>query len=54
MFRKDVLIAVGGYRKNTVVRDMDITIRFRAAGYRIEYMSKAMCKTQTPCNVKNF
>ncbi len=54
MFGKDALAAVGGYRKSTVAGDMDITIRLRAAGYRIGYTGKAVCKTQTPCNVKNL
>ncbi len=40
MFRKDALVAVGGYRKNAVAEDMDITIRLRAVGYRIGYTSR--------------
>lgn len=54
VFRRSALIAVGGYRVDTVGEDFELTIRlhrhFRDRGeiYRIQYLMDAVCWTQVP------
>lgn len=54
VFRRSALIAVGGYRVDTVGEDFELTVRlhryFRDRGetYRIQYLMDAVCWTQVP------
>lgn len=54
MFKKDVLIAAGGYRTDTIWEDMEITLRvhhyMRRIGkpYRIAFTPFIVCWTQVP------
>ncbi len=54
LFRRSALIAVGGYRTDTVGEDFELTVRlhrhFRDRGepYRIEYLVDPVCWTQVP------
>ncbi len=54
VFRRSALIAVGGYRTDTVGEDFELTVRlhrhFRDRGepYRIQYLMDAVCWTQVP------
>ena len=47
-FRKDALVAVGGYSVNTLVEDMDLTIALSRAGYEVAYCAEAVAYTEAP------
>ncbi len=54
LFRKDVVIAAGGYRVKTIGEDMELVVRIhrhlRAQGtpYRIEFVPDPVCWTEAP------
>lgn len=54
LFRKDVVIAAGGYRTKTIGEDMELVVRMhrhlRAQGtpYRIEFVPDPVCWTEAP------
>jgi cellulose synthase/poly-beta-1,6-N-acetylglucosamine synthase-like glycosyltransferase len=54
LWRKNVLVAAGGYRTNTVWEDTEVTVRvhhyMRALGvpYRIAFVPEAVCWTRVP------
>jgi len=54
LFRKDVLLSVGGFYANTIGEDMEVIVRihtfFRTQNrpYRIRYEPEAVCWTQVP------
>lgn len=53
-FRREVLEKVGGYSSDTLVEDMEVTIRVLKAGYQVEYNGKAIAYTEAPANIKDF
>jgi poly-beta-1,6 N-acetyl-D-glucosamine synthase len=53
-FKKDKLLAIGGYSSDTIVEDMDVTISMVKAGYKVEYNGKAIAYTEAPENLKDF
>lgn len=54
LFKTDVVIAVGGYRSNTIGEDMELVVRMhrllRQQGktYRIEFVPEPVCWTEAP------
>jgi cellulose synthase/poly-beta-1,6-N-acetylglucosamine synthase-like glycosyltransferase len=54
MFRRDLLLDMGGYRLDTIGEDMEIVIRLhrycreRKRPYRIEFLSDSVCWTEVP------
>jgi len=54
LFRKDTVVAAGGYRHDTVGEDMELVVRlhrkYRAAGrqYRIVFVPDPICWTEAP------
>ncbi|HSW99058.1 MAG TPA: glycosyltransferase family 2 protein [Candidatus Saccharimonadales bacterium] len=53
-FRKDALKEVGGYSKDTIVEDMDVTITLARAGYKIAYNKHAVAYTEAPESLRAF
>jgi poly-beta-1,6-N-acetyl-D-glucosamine synthase len=48
MFRRDMLIQLGGYDTDTFAEDADLTLKILAAGWRIEYEDRAIAWTEAP------
>lgn len=60
LFRKDIVIAVGGYDSTTMGEDMELVVRLHEfcvsnqVPYRIRYVTDAICWTQVPENLKDL
>lgn len=60
VFRKNSVVAVGGYRTDTVGEDMDLVLRlhqayrFQDKTYSISYVPDAICWTEAPEQVKTL
>lgn len=60
LFRKDVVVAVGGYDRTTVGEDMELVTRLHAfcraneISYRIRYAQDAVCWTQAPETLRDL
>ena len=60
LFRKDDVIAVGGYDTNSVCEDMDLVLRLHSfyrknqLPYRIGYEPRAICWSQVPSSLKDI
>ncbi len=60
LFRKDILITMGGYNADTIGEDMDIIVRMHAVArtnnipYRIRYAADAVCWSQVPSSFKDL
>jgi cellulose synthase/poly-beta-1,6-N-acetylglucosamine synthase-like glycosyltransferase len=48
MFRRDVLLQVGGYDTDTFAEDADLTLKLLAADWRVEYEDRAVAYTEAP------
>lgn len=48
MFRRDVLLQLGGYDTDTYAEDADLTLKILSAGWRIEYEDRAVAWTEAP------
>ncbi|MBS1716954.1 MAG: glycosyltransferase [Armatimonadetes bacterium] len=53
-WRREAVLAVGGYSSDTLAEDMDLTWRLREAGYRLETEPDAKAHTEAPDTVKTF
>lgn len=60
LFKKDVVIAAGGYNHNTMGEDMELVVRLHEyctvnnMPYTIKYASDAVCWTQAPEKLKDL
>lgn len=48
IFRRDVLLSVGGYDTDTFAEDADITLKILTAGWHIAYEERAIAWTEAP------
>jgi cellulose synthase/poly-beta-1,6-N-acetylglucosamine synthase-like glycosyltransferase len=48
MFRRDLLIALGGYDLDTFAEDADLTLKILTSGWRIHYEPRAVAWTEAP------
>lgn len=54
LFRKETVVSVGGYRRNTIGEDMELIVRLhrelraRRTPYRIEFLPDPVCWTESP------
>lgn len=53
-FRRDDLLAAGGYSTDTIVEDMDITVTLHRHGHRVVYNPDAIAYTEAPERVSDF
>lgn len=60
LFRKDLVVAVGGYERDTMGEDMELVVRLHAfcrsnhIDYRIRYAANAVCWSQAPATLKGL
>ena len=58
LFRKDAIVEIGGYRKDSVSEDMELVTRLhrlgieKKASYAIKFISDPVCWTEVPENMK--
>lgn len=48
IFRRDVLLQVGGYDSDTFAEDTDLTLKLLAHGWRVMYEERAVALTEAP------
>lgn len=48
MFRRDLMVRIGGYDTDTFAEDADLTLKILAGGWRIEYEDRAIAWTEAP------
>ncbi|MFH1657187.1 MAG: glycosyltransferase [bacterium] len=53
-WRKDKILAIGGYLDDTLTEDADLTLRLLAIGEKIVYAPKARSKTEAPETVSGL
>lgn len=53
-WRRDVVLAAGGFKEDTLAEDADLTMSIRRLGYRIIYEDLAVAWTEAPDTVRNF
>ncbi len=53
-WRKEDMIAVGGYSNQTLAEDTDLTLRIRKLGRKIVYEKDAIAITEAPSNIRDF
>jgi cellulose synthase/poly-beta-1,6-N-acetylglucosamine synthase-like glycosyltransferase/spore germination protein YaaH/peptidoglycan/xylan/chitin deacetylase (PgdA/CDA1 family) len=53
-WRRDKVIAIGGYGTDTLTEDADLTLRLLAAGGQIVYAPEARSRTEAPETIKNL
>lgn len=60
LFRKDLVMAIGGYNSETMGEDMELVVRLHAfcrqnqIPYHIKYASNAVCWSQAPFTLKDL
>lgn len=60
IFRKDIVLAIGGYRKNTVGEDMDLVVRMRRymheqkKPFLVRFLPDPICWTEAPSNLRSL
>ncbi|MEY2696604.1 MAG: hypothetical protein RL333_742 [Pseudomonadota bacterium] len=60
LFKKDALIAIGGYQTDTIGEDMELIVRMhriyseRREAYRIEFVPDAICWTEAPEDIRSL
>ena len=60
LFKKDVVMAIGGYNRHTVGEDMELVVRLHAfcrtnkIPYQMKYVTDAICWSQAPESVKDL
>lgn len=60
LFKKDALVAIGGYQRDTIGEDMELIVRMhriysaRKESYRIEFVPDAICWTEAPEDIRSL
>ena len=59
-FKKEAVIAVGGYTKDTIGEDMELVVKLhrhfarKGSDYKIQFLSDPVCWTEAPDNMRDF
>lgn len=51
-WRREAVLAAGGYSSDTMAEDMDLTWRVRMLGWRVDVNNDAVARTEAPDNMK--
>ncbi|WP_386687825.1 poly-beta-1,6-N-acetyl-D-glucosamine synthase [Lonepinella sp. MS14437] len=54
LFRKDLMIRIGGWSTNMITEDIDISWKIQTAGYNIAYEPRALCWVLMPERLKGL
>ncbi len=54
LWRRDVLMKIGGFTNDTLAEDADATMKVIAAGYRVKYISNIGARTEAPEKVSQL
>lgn len=60
LYKKDIVIAVGGYKLDTIGEDMELVLRLHTfmlnnrRSYKIRYQSEAICWSQSPESIRDI
>lgn len=54
IFRKDVLLKVGGFDEQNITEDLEIAWRLKKYGYKIDYAPEAVVYTDVPGDLKSL
>lgn len=53
-WRRDLVIAAGGFTTDTLAEDADLTLRLLRQGYRVSYDERAIALTEAPETLRQF
>jgi cellulose synthase/poly-beta-1,6-N-acetylglucosamine synthase-like glycosyltransferase/peptidoglycan/xylan/chitin deacetylase (PgdA/CDA1 family)/spore germination protein YaaH len=53
-WRRDALVAIGGFSSDTLAEDADATIRLELAGWKVMYEPRAVARTEAPETIGAF
>ncbi|MGE5511292.1 MAG: glycosyltransferase [Bacteroidota bacterium] len=53
-WRRDALVAIGGFSPDTLAEDADATVRLELAGWEVRYEPGAIARTEAPETVRAF
>jgi len=54
LWRRDVLLKIGGFTNDTLAEDADATMKVIASGYRVKYISNIGARTEAPEKVSQL
>ncbi len=54
VYRKEVLVKLGGFDEGNITEDMEIAFRIRSRGYKIENSKNAITYTEAPAKLKEL
>lgn len=54
IFRRDVLLQVGGYDSDTFAEDADLTLKLLSHGWRVVYEDRAIARTEAPETMRDL
>jgi biofilm PGA synthesis N-glycosyltransferase PgaC len=54
IFRRDVMLQVGGYDSDTFAEDTDLTLKLLSKGWRVVYEDRAIAYTEAPENFRDL
>lgn len=53
-YRRELLVALGGYAHDTLAEDNDMTLRILRSGWRVRYEERARAWTEAPEDLRDF
>jgi cellulose synthase/poly-beta-1,6-N-acetylglucosamine synthase-like glycosyltransferase len=53
-WRREALLAIGGFTSDTLAEDADATVRLEVAGWKVLYEPRAIARTEAPESITTF
>jgi poly-beta-1,6-N-acetyl-D-glucosamine synthase len=54
IFRRDIVLQLGGYDSDTFAEDTDLTLKILSRGWRVVYEERAVAYTEAPENIRDL